>query len=302
MPAHRNASFLQKVDTELKERRVAYHTDSPYLADGAYDDIRIGDCAILGRERVRVAVKCIRLYHRDNPEVIKLIEREVRHGLPALISEFMDNGTILKYVQAHRDSNIMRMVLGLAEGVSYLHNSKIIHSDIKSDNVLVSQLGEPLICDFGISRLIAASRMMAEHGLQAQSSTIRGSARWMSPELLLPSGEHAVHSKETDIWAFGMTVYEVLTKRRPYYRLVSDPQVITSVICGELPRKPRVSQNWPAQHHLLWNICKACWSSEPAERPSASHLASVLKAIIYPSADNGAGADLDCPPLLRQQI
>ncbi|OCB90803.1 kinase-like protein [Sanghuangporus baumii] len=246
MPAHLDASFSQKADTGLKGSgveilhrtlagledfdltgRVAYHTDSSYLAGGAYGDIRIGDCAILGRGRVRVAVKCIRLYLRDNPEVIKLIEREVRlwsklnhpnilpllgytveqHGLPALISEFMDSGTILKYVQAHPVSDIMHMVLGLVEGVSYLHKLKIIHSDIKSDNVLVSQIGEPLICDFGISRLIAASHTMAGHGLQGQSSTIRGSARWMSPELLLPSGEHAVHSKESDIWAFGMTVY-----------------------------------------------------------------------------------------------
>ncbi|KAL5504532.1 hypothetical protein ACEPAH_7193 [Sanghuangporus vaninii] len=279
-PAHLDASFSQKACTGLEGSgvevlyrtlagledfdltgRVAYHADNSYLSGGAYGDTRIGDCAIQGRGRVRVAVKCIRLYLRDNSEVIKLIEREVRlwsklnhpnilpllgytieqHVLPALISDFMDNGTILKYVQAHPDSDIMRMVLGLVEGISYLHNSKIIHSDIKSDNVLVSQIGEPLICDFGISRLIAASHTMAGHGVQAQSSTIRGSARWMSPELLLPSGEHAVHSKESDIWAFGMTVYEVLAKRRPYIRFVNDPQVITSVICGELPRKPRAS-------------------------------------------------------------
>lgn len=75
------------------------------------------------------------------------------------------------------------------------------------DNVLVSSLGNPLICDFGLSRLIAVSQIMGGDGVQVQSSTVRGSARWMSPELLLPKGDRVIFSEGSDIWAFGMTVY-----------------------------------------------------------------------------------------------
>ncbi|EJD08241.1 uncharacterized protein FOMMEDRAFT_138179 [Fomitiporia mediterranea MF3/22] len=54
----------------------------------------------------------------------------------------------------------------------------------------------------------------------------------------MPKSGRAMHSEQSDIWAFGMTIYELLTRKRPYYHLVCDPQVITSIICGELPRRP----------------------------------------------------------------
>lgn len=79
---------------------------------------------------------------------------------------------------------------------------------VLKDNILVSEKGNPLLCDFGISRMIAITQTMGGGGAGVESTNLRGSARWMSPELLLPpDDESPLHTKNSDIWAFGMTAY-----------------------------------------------------------------------------------------------
>lgn len=154
----------------------------------------------------------------------------------------MENGTVSRYINEHPECDVLIMVsqsyrhtnylctliynycqiLGIAEGVEYLHLQGVIHSDIKAvslsvrrpcnttvtgeqDNVLVSSSGIPRICDFGISRMLAASQTIG--ATSTQTGGVRGSVRWMAPELILPSESPVIHSTQTDIWAFGMTVY-----------------------------------------------------------------------------------------------
>ena len=79
----------------------------------------------------------------------------------------------------------------------------VVHSDIKADNVLISNTGLPLICDFGISRMLAAT-----HSLDTTTSgQLRGSSRWMFVLLLSIGDSSPVHTFESDVWAFGMTVH-----------------------------------------------------------------------------------------------
>lgn len=85
-------------------------------------------------------------------------------------------------------------------------------SKYQQDNVLISPDGDPLLSDFGISRMLVAS------GSLDRSTSVKGSTRWMAAELLRPDllsdevdggfqGETAFHTKETDVWAYGMTLY-----------------------------------------------------------------------------------------------
>lgn len=77
------------------------------------------------------------------------------------------------------------------------------------DNVLVGDSGEPLICDFGISRMLNSSLSITG----SSTGALRGSARWMAPELFDIMVGNACHTKETDVWAFGMTVFVRLPVR-----------------------------------------------------------------------------------------
>lgn len=89
----------------------------------------------------------------------------------------------------------------MASGIAYLHSRQIIHGDVKAANVLLDHELMPLLCDFGMTKIL--------DGLSATSTAMKGagSLQWMSPELL----DHRPKSVESDIYALGLTIGEVRT-------------------------------------------------------------------------------------------
>lgn len=109
--------------------------------------------------------------------------------------------------------------LGIARGLAYLHEQGVIHRDIKSvsffqklssdtilsplkDNILVTRLEEAVICDFGCSRIIDASRTLGN-----LTTSIKGTEQYLAFEIIALRNQYPKHSEKSDVWAFGMTVY-----------------------------------------------------------------------------------------------
>jgi len=122
---------------------------------------------------------------------------------------------------------------GIAAGLLYLHDNDVIHADLKSDNILISDCGEPLLADFGISRIITSSAA-------SSMSDVKGSMRWMATELLLLCPDETIkHTKQSDVWAYGMVLYELLTGDVPFAHLKNDCQVFSFALSrGEIPARP----------------------------------------------------------------
>lgn len=116
----------------------------------------------------------------------------------------------------------------------------------------------------------------------------------MAPDFFDMSEAHVTHSKETDVWAFGMTVYvrppfvfilvflltilnsqELLTKQIPYAHFKLDPQVLLAIINYDLPPLPESSKTESQflLDDLLWRVCMRCWQRIPEERP---HMRDVI--------------------------
>ena len=78
---------------------------------------------------------------------------------------------------------------------------------MQHDNVLISESGDPLLCDFGVSRLLAASDTFSG-AITSTTGGPHGTFRFMAREILCPTDEDSsVYSKQSDVWGFGMTVY-----------------------------------------------------------------------------------------------
>lgn len=120
-----------------------------------------------------------------------------------------------------------------------------------------------------------------------------GTIQWMSPELLDPRrfGFKKSHpTKESDYYALGMVIYEVLSGHAPFAR-TKPPVVILKVMEGERPEKPQGEEGRLFTEDI-WSVLERCWRPEPSDRPSAKAVLQCLEGSPplsrSPSSEGGA--------------
>ncbi|KAL5526660.1 hypothetical protein ACEPAF_8384 [Sanghuangporus sanghuang] len=219
----------------------------------------------------------------DHPNILPLLGYMLESDYPSLISEWMEFGTVRNFLNNHPEWSIAHLALGVAAGLEFMHARDIIHSDLKADNILISKYYQPLICDFGISRILDSSQ--SAFVSTTHDGHAKGSMRWMAVELLDPCEDvEPKHSKETDVWAFGMTLYEMVLKNLPYYHLKQDARVVLAVMNGELPMLPSFSEIdthlSASTYSLFCAICRGCWARSPEERPTMSQIMGRLLLLL----------------------
>ncbi|KAG8895413.1 hypothetical protein FRB99_000602 [Tulasnella sp. 403] len=180
-----------------------------------------------------------------------------------LASPWMQNGSLVDYIPRHPDCDRAKFLRETAEALVYLHSVNTIHGDVKASNILVADDTRVVMCDFGLARLSAASTAPGLKGA--------GTVRWQSPELW----EEASKSYASDVYAFGMTIYEVLTGKEPFYDCKEYGTLLTRVI-KENQRPPRGPEESPngESYSYLWDTAERCWKKDRDERPS---MADVLR-------------------------
>jgi len=162
-------------------------------------------------------------------------------------------------------------------------------------NILIDQNGHACLADFGLLNTISDPT-----NFTASSSFMAGGTiRWMSPELLDPDQfglEGSRPTKESDCYALGMVIYEVLSGQAPFAPL-RDFIVMQKVIKGECPRRPKgVEGMWFTGS--LWRTLNLCWATQPESRPSIEAvvvcLEQGLRAWRLPSLQVDEDEDLWC--------
>ncbi|KAJ7464210.1 kinase-like domain-containing protein, partial [Mycena galericulata] len=112
---------------------------------------------------------------------------------PAMVSPWMAQGTVLKYIEEHLPD---LPIADVSRGLRYLHENNIVHGDLCGRNILIDDFGRACLTDFGLAAFI-------ESDTSIKSSTRSGSDRWMAPELLIvPPGGTFRRTPASDIWAF----------------------------------------------------------------------------------------------------
>ncbi|KIJ23103.1 hypothetical protein M422DRAFT_196339, partial [Sphaerobolus stellatus SS14] len=183
---------------------------------------------------------------------------------PSLISPWMSNGSLPEYITGKDGEERITLMIGVGEGLNHLHSYGIVHGDLKGENVLVSSDGTPCLTDFGLSKILD------EHGFTT-TAPISGSIRWMAPELL----KNEKTTVESDIWAFGMTLLEIVGGRLPYYNR-NDPSVIGDLFQSVKPVRPPIGEV-SALTNPVWSICELCWDIQPEKRSSITTAISSLR-------------------------
>ncbi|KAL4077396.1 kinase-like domain-containing protein [Scleroderma citrinum] len=188
----------------------------------------------------------------------------------SLITEWVDMGSAINYVQ-NREVDPRPLLVDVANGLSYLHGQQppIIHGDLRGKNIMITQDGRALVADYGISTLLNDDFVSTT----SDSSHDPNWIRWMSPETM---ENYRDTTTADDVWAFGMTVVELLTRKPPFHDIPSIDRVMTRIVQGPLDRPShgvtngRLTDAW-------WDICCLCWNSVPSQRPSMAQILGRLE-------------------------
>lgn len=162
------------------------------------------------------------------------------------------------------EREIWHFIHDVAAGLSFLHSRNIIHHDIKPANILQDEQGNYLITDFGVSTKMRDT-IRRNSRLNGLSEMIGGSPAYMGPELF---GETQMQVFATDMWALGVTIYEVITGNLPF-------QGMGGVMLRGGASYPNIGNDFSAD---LRNTVVACLQKETWDRPLAGDLAEYAKA------------------------
>ncbi|KAG3163368.1 hypothetical protein PI126_g5571 [Phytophthora idaei] len=189
-----------------------------------------------------------------------------------MVLEFFPRGNLQNYL--HKSSDLLswardkiQTAVAIAHALQYLHDrsSPIIHRDLKSNNILITEKLEPKLIDFGVSRRLVELTMTA--GI--------GTPYWTAHEIL----EGKRYTEQADIYSFGVVLSELDTGKIPYYDALTEGggkakpfQILQDVVDGCL--QPTFTQSCPPR---IYRVGLACLSFDPLSRPTASQLIRELE-------------------------
>jgi len=177
-----------------------------------------------------------------------------------MVSPWMPHGTLMRHIEALGgpcSANVDTYLLEIAEGLKYLHSNKIIHGDLKGNNIFIDEGWHARLADFGLAG-------WADGTLANTTSNHGGSIRWMAPEL--HTSETFCRAKLSDVYAFACVAIECYTGKYPFYDIPRDATVILKVIQGGRPKRP-ASGTDKAMSDAVWDLVGLCWKQNPSERP-----------------------------------
>jgi len=243
----------------------------------------------------------------EHPNLVKLFgycaDDDERGIQRLLIYEFMPNGSVEYHLSARNETSLswamrLRVAQDAARGLTYLHEEmdfQIIFRDFKSSNILLDDQWNAKLSDFGMARLGPTE------GLTHVSTAVVGTMGYAAPEYI----QTGRLTSKSDVWSYGVFLYELLTGRRPLDRnrpkceqklldwvrpYLSDVKKFQQIL------DPRMKDKYsPKSAQRLANVANRCLVRNPKSRPKMSEVLQMVTRIVDASTETGNPAVLSPP-------
>lgn len=190
----------------------------------------------------------------QHPNIIKIFGvSKSEEDDPIIVTEF-ENGTLYNYLYKQNIKpplkRIIELGMDIGNGLIYLHQlvPKIIHSNLKSSNVLLNNEYHAVLTDFGLSAM--RTEIMKE-------SNTFGPPQWTAPEIM----EKGTFNEKADVYSFGMVMFELATNITPFADMTY-LQIIRAINEEQRPKIPDEC------NPSLKSLIEQCWHQNPNQRPS----------------------------------
>ncbi|OAX31979.1 kinase-like protein [Rhizopogon vinicolor AM-OR11-026] len=254
--------------------------------------------------KCKVAVKSVRIYQSHDKELVEKIGKRIHREahvwidldhdnilkflgivegfglLPALVTAWMENGSLDSYLRQHTDLSkveTLRMLRQIAAGLKYLHDKGVVHGDLTCTNVLIDDDGKLHLADFSLSMILAESQNSTFNSCHA------GNVRWMAPEMLaMPEQEGVtmpeqggvmIPTKAADIYSYGCIMLQLFSGRLPYSWLTQAMHVTMTRVRGIEPFPARQIAS-VEDGYKLYSL--RCLSNDSGDRPAISEIVEFL--------------------------
>jgi formylglycine-generating enzyme required for sulfatase activity/tRNA A-37 threonylcarbamoyl transferase component Bud32 len=250
-------AFDTRVDTEVAIKVIATENLPPKALERALKRFE------------REAKSLARL---DHPNIVKVMDYGEYEGQPYLVMPYLSGGTLkAKLGKPMPWTDVVELILPMAEALRYAHSEHTIHRDVKPSNIMISRSGHPLLTDFGIAKLLDLEDTVDLTGTSAAVGT---------PEYMAPEQANArTVDHRADIYSLGIVLYEMATGRKPF---VADTPMEVLIMQARdplpPPRKFAPDLPKPAEQILLKALAK-----KPDERyQTMNEMYAALKASLAP--------------------
>ncbi|XP_055963303.1 tyrosine-protein kinase ABL2 [Sorex fumeus] len=254
------------------------------LGGGQYGEVYVG---VWKKYSLTVAVKTLKEDTMEVEEFLKeaAVMKEIKHpnlvqllGVCTLeppfyiVTEYMPYGNLLDYLRDCSREEVTAVVLlymatQISSAMEYLEKKNFIHRDLAARNCLVGENHVVKVADFGLSRLMTGDTYTAHAGAKFP-------IKWTAPESLA----YNTFSIKSDVWAFGVLLWEIAT-----YGMSPYPGIDLSQVYDLLEKGYRMEQpeGCPPK---VYELMRACWKWSPADRPSFAETHQAFETMFHDSS------------------